>query len=151
MGMRYFEDLQVGAQFNTAETEVTEADIVAFARQYDPQAFHTDPQAALNSFFKRLVASGWHTAAITMRLMVQGEMELDGGVVGQSVDSIRWPRPTLPGDRLRVVSEVVEKLPAPARPTHGIVKMLNRTYNQHGKAVQEMTATLLVARRTPAG
>ncbi len=148
--MRYFEDLKVGDSFTTATAEVTEADIVAFAKQYDPQVFHTDPNAALNSFFKRLVASGWHTAAITMRLMVQGEMKLDGGVVGQSVDSIRWPRPTLPGDRLRVVSEVVETAAAPARQTHGIVKMMNRTYNQQDKVVQEMVATLLVQRRSPA-
>ena len=145
--MRYFEDLKIGDKFTAADYEMTAEEIIAFGRQYDPQPFHTDPVAARSTLFGQLVASGWHTAAVSMRLMVQGEMELDGGVIGQAMESMRWPRPVLPGDRLRVVSEVVELRPAPARPDRGLLVLRCRTYNQHGKVVQDMTATLLIARR----
>lgn len=145
--MRYFEDLKAGDKFNTAEYEMTEAEIIAFGKQFDPQAFHTDPAAAGATLFGRIVASGWHTAAVSMRLMVLGEMDLDGGVIGQGMESLRWPRPVLPGDRLRVVTEIEELRPAPARPDRGLIKLRCRTYNQDGKVVQDMTATLLVARR----
>ena len=145
--MRYFEDLKVGDKFNTAEYEMTAEEIIAFGQKFDPQAFHTDPVAATGTLFGRLVASGWHTAAVSMRLMVLGEMALDGGVIGQGMESLRWPRPVLPGDRLRVVSEVEELRPAPARPDRGLIKLRCRTYNQDSKIVQDMTATLLVARR----
>ena len=145
--MRYFEDLKVGDKFPTAEYEMTTDEIIGFGRQYDPQAFHVDAEAAKATLFGQLVASGWHTAAVSMRLMVQGEMELDGGVIGQAMESMRWPRPVLPGDRLRVVSEVVELRPAPARADRGLLVLRCRTYNQHGKVVQDMTATLLIARR----
>jgi len=149
-GMRYFEDVAVGDKFHTGEHEMTAEEIVAFGRQYDPQAFHTDAVAAEKTLFGRLVASGWHTAAVTMRLMVRSDMQLDGGVIGQSVDVIRWPRPVLPGDRLRVTMEVVDKHESPHRPDRGIIKLRSRTLNQHGKIVQDMTASLLIARR-PAG
>jgi acyl dehydratase len=145
--MRYFEDLKAGDKFNTAEYEMTEAEIIGFGKKFDPQAFHTDPAAAGRTLFGRIVASGWHTAAVSMRLMVLGEMDLDGGVIGQGMESLRWPRPVLPGDRLRVVTEIEELRPAPARPDRGLIKLRCRTYNQNGKVVQDMTATLLVARR----
>lgn len=145
--MRYFEDVKVGDKFHTGEHEMTPEEIMAFGRQYDPQAFHTDPVAAEKTLFGRLVASGWHTAAVTMRLMVRSDMELDGGVIGQSVDVIRWPRPVLPGDRLRVTMEVVDKRDAPHRPDRGVIKLRSRTLNQDGKIVQDMTASLLIARR----
>ena len=145
--MRYFEDLRVGDKFNTAEYEMTAEEIIAFGRKFDPQLFHTDPLAAAGTMFGRLVASGWHTAAVSMRLMVLGEMALDGGVIGQGMENLRWPRPVLPGDRLRVVTEIMELRPAPARPERGLIKLRCRTSNQGGKVVQEMTATLLVARR----
>ena len=145
--MRYFEDLQVGDKFNTAEYEMTAEEIMAFGKKFDPQTFHTDPVAATGTLFGRLVASGWHTAAVSMRLMVLGEMALDLGVIGQGVENLRWPRPVLPGDRLHVVTEIMELRPAPARPERGLIKLRCRTSNQDGKVVQEMTATLLVARR----
>ncbi len=145
--MRYFEDVAAGDKFHTGEHEMTAEEIVAFGRQYDPQAFHTDPVAAERTLFGRLVASGWHTAAVTMRLMVRSDMQLDGGVIGQSVDVIRWPRPVLPGDRLRVTMEVVDKRESPHRSDRGIIKLRSRTLNQHGKIVQDMTASLLIARR----
>jgi acyl dehydratase len=127
---------------------MTAAEIIAFGRQYDPQPFHTDAAAAQTTLFGQLVASGWHTAAVSMRLMVLGEMALDGGVIGQAMESVRWPRPVLPGDRLRVVTEVVELRPAPLRPDRGLLLLRCRTYNQADKIVQDMTATLLIARRS---
>lgn len=146
--MLSFEDLRVGDRFNTAEHTVTAEEIITFARQYDPQPFHTDPTAAKDSLFGELVASGWHTAALSMNLMVRGEMGLDGGVIGNTVESLRWPRPVRPGDRLRVVMEVMALDPEPSRTGRGKLKLGCRTLNQDGKAVQEMTANLLVARRS---
>lgn len=145
--MRYYEDLKLGEKFNTAEYEMTATEIVTFAKQYDPQAFHTDAVAAKQTLFGGLVASGWHTAAVSMRLMVLGEMALDGGVIGQGIEALRWPRPVLPGDRLRVVTEIIDLQTAPLRADRGLLKLRCLTMNQVGKAVQEMTATLLVARR----
>jgi len=145
--MFFFEELQLGDTFRTAEITVTEAEIIAFGQRFDPQPFHTDGEAAKPTLFGRLVASGWHTAALSMGLMVRGDMRLDGGVIGQGVDGLRWPRPVFPGDRLRVVMEVVEINPEPSRTGRGRIKLRCRTLNQEGKAVQEMTANLLVARR----
>jgi len=145
--MLYFEELRLGDTFGTAEHTVTAEEIIAFARQYDPQPFHTDAEAARPTLFGRLVASGWHTAALSMGLMVRGEMRLDGGVIGQGVEGLRWPRPVVPGDRLRVAMEVVEINPEPSQTGRGKIKLHCRTLNQDGKAVQEMTANLLIGRR----
>lgn len=145
--MLYFEDLKAGDRFNTPEHTVTAEEIVEFARRYDPQPFHTDATEAKETFFGQLVASGWHTAAISMGLMVRGEMPLNGGVIGQAVDNLRWPRPVKPGDRLRVVMEVAGLEPHPVRAGFGHLRLHCRTLNQDGKAVQEMTALLLIARR----
>jgi acyl dehydratase len=117
--MLYFEDLKLGDRFNTPEHTVTAEEIVAFAQRYDPQPFHTDAAAATQSFFGGLVASGWHTAAVSMGLMVRGEMPLDGGVIGHTVDGLRWPRPVKPGDRLHVVMEVIELGAEPSRTGRG--------------------------------
>lgn len=138
----------MGDRFNTPEHMVTAEEIIAFGRQFDPQPFHTDAGAAKATFFGQLVASGWHTAAVSMGLMVRGDLGLDGGVIGHSVDGLRWPRPVKPGDRLRVEMEVVDLGVAPSRTGWGKIKLFCRTLNQDGKAVQEMTARLLVARRT---
>lgn len=142
--MRYFEDLQVGDTYRTGSVTVTEAEIIAFARQYDPQPFHTDPAAAPHSVFGRLVASGWHTAALTMRLMVQGDLQLAGGSVGLGVEKIEWPRPVLPGDTLHVVSEVVEKRPSRSKPDRGLVRVRSTTFNQRDEPVETMTSLQLV-------
>lgn len=148
--MLFFEDLRLGARYDTPEHAITTDEIIAFARQFDPQSFHTDADQAKASLFGRLVASGWHTAAISMGLMVRGNLGLDGGVIGQAVDGLRWPRPVYPGDRLRVEMEVVEISAEPSRTGRGKFKLLCRTVNQEGRVVQEMTASLLVARRSPA-
>lgn len=147
--MLHFEDLKLGDTFDTPEHTVTAEEIIAFARQFDPQPFHTDPEAAKASFFGSLVASGWHTAALSMNLMVRGSMGLDGGVIGHTVEEMRWPRPVRPGDRLRVVMEVVALDPEPSRSGRGRLKLRCRTLNQDSRAVQEMTANLLVSRRNP--
>lgn len=149
-GMRYFEDVSIGDRFHTGEHEVTAEEIMAFGRQYDPQPFHTDPVAAQGTLFGQLVASGWHTAAVSMQLMVRSDMELDGGVIGQGIEALRWPRPVLPGDRLRVEMKIEDKQPVPHRPERGVIKLRCRTLNQHGKIVQDMTANLVIARRPSA-
>lgn len=145
--MHYFEDLHVGDQIGTASLTITEAEIVAFAKLYDPQPFHTDPAAAPASMFGRLVASGWHTAALSMRLLVQGELKLAGGMIGLGVESIKWPQPVLPGDTLHVVSEIIEMRPSGSKPDRGLVKIRSTTLNQRDEPVQVMTSTQIVLRR----
>lgn len=145
--MLYYEDIRVGEIFNTAEHTITAEEIMAFGREFDPQPFHLDAEAAQATLFGQLVASGWHTASLSMRLMVRGEMPLHGGVIGQSVETLRWPRPTLPGDRLRVAMEVAGLSTESARTGYAWLTLRCRTLNQHSKAVQEMTARLLIARR----
>lgn len=145
--MLYVEDLKPGDVFMTGTQAVTAAEIVAFGRQYDPQAFHTDADAARQTLFGRLVASGWHTAALSMRLMVGSMFGREGEVIGQGVDELRWPRPVGPGDVLRVEMTVVEVNPVPSRSGRSKVRLRCRTLNQDGQVVQEMTARLLVPRR----
>jgi acyl dehydratase len=139
------EDLSVGQTFRSETFTITTERIKDFALQYDPQPFHLDEEAAKDSFFKTLVASGWQTAAISMRLIVLST-PLDGGLIGASSD-ISWTAPTLPGDTLHVESEVLDIKTSPSRP-NGIVTMRSITKNQHDKAVQTMTARLVVAKRT---
>jgi len=143
---KFYEDVAVGDTFATGEEEITEAEIIRFASQYDPQAFHTDPTAARNLFFGRLVASGWHTAAMTMRLMVRA-LASDEGLIGQGVESLRWPRPTRVGDRLRVEIRVEDKREKRGRADYGTVTLRCVTRNQDGKIAQEMVAHTLVRRR----
>jgi len=145
--MLYWEDLKPGDTFASDTQTVTAEEIVAFGRQFDPQPFHTDAAAARDSLFGRLVASGWHTAAVTMRLMVGSMLGQEGGMVGQGVEALRWPRPMLPGDTLRVEITVVEIDPKPSRTGRGRIKLHCRTLNQNGQVVQEMTARALVPRR----
>jgi acyl dehydratase len=142
----YLDDLQVGQRFTSKTHLVDEAQIKAFARQFDPQPFHLDENAAKDSLFSGLVASGWHTAAMTMRLLVEG-LPLAGGVIGAGVE-LSWPRPTRPGDVLRVESEVQEIIPSRSRPDRGVVLMRIVTHNQRDEVVQIFVAKLVVQRRT---
>ena len=142
----YLDDLQVGQRFTSKTHLVDEAQIKAFARQFDPQPFHLDENAAKDSLFSGLVASGWHTAAMTMRLPVEG-LPLAGGVIGAGVE-LSWPRPTRPGDVLRVESEVQEIIPSRSRPDRGVVLMRIVTHNQRDEVVQIFVAKLVVQRRT---
>ena len=147
--MLYLEDLKLGDTFATGAQAVTAEEIIAFGRQFDPQSFHTDAVAARDTVFGGLVASGWHTAAVTMRLMVDSMFGTEGGMIGQGVDELRWPRPMLPGDTLRVEMRVAEINPELSRTGRGKIKLHCRTLNQHDQVVQEMTARVLVPRRAP--
>jgi acyl dehydratase len=142
----YLDDLQVGQRFTSKTHLVDEAQVKAFARQFDPQPFHLDENAAKDSLFSGLVASGWHTAAMTMRLLVEG-LPLAGGVIGAGVE-LSWPPPTRPGDVLRVESEVQEIIPSRSRPDRGVVLMRIVTHNQRDEVVQIFVAKLVVQRRT---
>lgn len=145
--MLYLEDLQVGQRFaSQGEYGVEEERVKSFAAEFDPQPFHLDDAAAQSSVFRGLAASGWHTAAITMRLLVTGGLPFASGIVGLGGE-ISWPRPTRPGDVLRVESEIVEIVPSRSKPNQGIVKVRNTTLNQKNEPVQVFTASILVYRR----
>src|SRR5690606_31477135 len=142
-----FEDLEPGRRFHAGSVTVTEADIVRFAQAFDPQPFHTDPEAARTSIFGGLAASGWHTAALAMRLLVTGGPRPARGAVGVGVESLAWPRPVRPGDTLSLDGEVVDRRVSRSRPEQGVVRLRNVLRNQHGEVVLEETAVLLVPRR----
>ncbi len=143
----YLEDFSVGQTFRSGSVTVSAAEIKAFAAQFDPQPFHLDEPAAEATFFGGLVASGWHTAALTMKLIVESELKIAGGTIGAGADELKWPRPVRPGDALHAVSEVLEVRPSKARPDQGIVKMRTQTLNQDDQPVMIFIANLLVPRR----
>lgn len=142
----YLEDLSIGDRFQSGEHALDAAQIKAFALQFDPQPFHTDEEAAKNTFFGGLAASGWHTAAITMKLLVESGIPLAEGVIG-SGGELQWPKPTRPGDVLHVVSEVLDITPSRSKPGRAMVTMRCRTLNQRGEVVQYFTPKLLVHAR----
>jgi acyl dehydratase len=142
----YLEDFAVGQIFRSGSLTVTAADIKAYAAQFDPQPFHLDEAAAKASLLGGLAASGWHTAGLTMRLLVDGGAPIAGGIIGAGTDELRWPRPVRPGDRLRTESEVLEIVPSKTRPL-GRMKMRTTTFNQNDEPVMVMVANLVVPRR----
>lgn len=142
----YLDDLRVGQRFVTGEHALGEAEIKAFASRFDPQPFHLDDEAAKGTLFGGLAASGWHTAAITMRLIVEGGLPLAGGIISTGGE-LSWLKPARPGDVLHVESEIVEVTPSRSRPERGTVVVRNETRNQHGDVVQVFTAKLVVTRR----
>jgi acyl dehydratase len=144
---QYFEDFVIGQVFNSGRLRVDKEAIVAFAKEFDPQPYHIDEEAARNSVFGGLVASGWHTAALTMRLLVDSEFRPAGGILGVGFDGLSWPRPVRPGDELHVRSEVLEARPSKSRTDRGMVGARNTTFNQNNEAVQIFTAKLIVPRR----
>ncbi len=143
----YLEDLSVGQIFRSSAVRVDAEQIRTFAAEFDPQPFHLDEAAGRASLFGGLVASGWHTAALTMPLMVQGECRIAGGLVGAGVESIRWPRPVRPGDVLRVESEIVEIRPSNSNPERGVVRVKSTTFNQDDQPVMSQVAYVIVPRR----
>jgi acyl dehydratase len=145
-GRLTLDDLYVGQRFTSGSRVLDAEEIKAFAREYDPQPFHLDEEAAKGTLFGGLAASGWHTMAVSMRLMVDGGLPLAGGIIGAG-GSIEWPKPTRPGDTLTVVSEVVEIKPSRSRPDRGMVTVRGETRNQHGDVVQILMARLIVPRR----
>jgi len=147
MTKRYLEDFAVGQVFKTGRKRVDKDEIFAFAKQYDPQPFHLDEAAARQSPFAGLAASGWHTAALTMRLLVDGEFKPAGGILGVGFDELSWPRAVRPGDELYVKSEVLEVRPSKSRQDRGMIRVRNTTFNQNDEPVQVFTGNLLVPRR----
>ena len=143
----YFEDLAVGQTFGTGNVTVEPEEVKAFAAEFDPQPFHLDEEAARGSPFGGLVASGWHTAALTMRLLVGGELRVVGGLIGLGVEELSWPRPVRPGDVLRVESEVLGLRPSGSKPDRGIVRVRNTTLNGEGQPVMVQVVTMIVPRR----
>ena len=143
----YLEDFHVGQKFTSRGHQLDESQIKAFAHDFDPQPFHLDADAAKSTFFGGLAASGWHTAALTMRLLVESGMPIAGGIIGAGGE-IAWPRPTRPGDTLHVESEITEIKPSRSRPDRGMVTIRSETLNQQGEAVQILIAKLVVPRRT---
>ena len=142
----YLDDLAVGQRYATGTVTLTAEGIKAFAAQFDPQPFHLDEVAARDSLFGRLAASGWHTAAVSMRLLVEGEMRIAGGLVGLGGE-LSWPRAVYAGDTLRVESEVLDIRVSASKPDRGIVTVRNRTLNQDGEAVQTAVVKMLVPKR----
>ena len=147
MSARYLEDFAAGQTYGSGRLTVEEDRIKTFAAEFDPQPFHLDEEAARASLFRGLAASGWHTAALTMRLLVESELEPAGGIVGAGFDELRWPLPVRPGDELRVEGEILEVRPLKSRADRGLVKVKTTTLNQHGEAVQVFIANLFVPRR----
>jgi acyl dehydratase len=145
-GTLFLDDLHVGQRFAAGPVLVTENEIVEFAREFDPQPFHLDPDAAKATIFKGLAASGWHTAALTMRMLNDGGAPFANGIIGLGGE-IAWPHPVRVGDELHIESEVLAIAPSRSRPSQAIVTICSRTYNQNGETVQVLTAKLIVFAR----
>ena len=144
--LRYLDDLQPGDRFVSGEHTLDEAQIVSFAQQFDPQPFHLDHEAAKATLFGGLAASGWHTAAITMRLLVGDGLPLAGGIIGAGGE-ISWPKPTRPADVLHVETEVVSVTPSRSRPDRGMVVVRSETRNRQGDVLQQSVYKLVVPRK----
>jgi acyl dehydratase len=144
---RYLEDFRVGETFGSGRLLIDRVKIKSFAAEFDPQPFHLDEKAAEESFFRGLAASGWHTAAATMRLLVESNLSPVGGIVGAGFDELRWTRPVRPGDELHVETEILEVRPSRSRSSQGSIKVRTTTFNQNGEAVQVLLAKLIVPRR----
>jgi acyl dehydratase len=144
----YLEDFEAGQTYRgPGRIQIDKEGIKRFAAEFDPQRFHLDENAADSSIFGGLVASGWHTAAVTMRLLVESDFKPAGGNVGAGIDDFRWPRPVRPGDELRVESEVLEMRPSRSRPGQGLIKVRTTTLNQDGEAVLIYVGNLIVRAR----
>lgn len=146
----YLEEFAVGARFEAGPIAVEQDEVIAFARRYDPQPFHTDAVAAKNSLFGGLAASGWMTASLTMRMLIESGHIPAGGMIARQVEKMEWPHPVRPGDTLRAISEVLEVIPSKSRPDRGMVRMRTETRNQSDRVVQSLTALLVVPRRAAA-
>ncbi len=143
--MLYFEDLVVGSRKSFGSYDVTREEVVDFASKYDPQPFHLDDDAAARTHFGRLSASGWHTCAMTMRMMVDDmKVQQQAGLGSPGVDQLRWAKPVFPGDTLRCETELLEKRRSKSRPEMGIFKSRARTFNQHGDMVLELLSNGLI-------
>ncbi len=143
----YYDDLAVGQVFMSRAEAISRDRIVAFAQEFDPQPQHLNEEAARGSMFGELVASGWHTAALTMRLQLESVMgRFPGGSLGAQIDKLAWLRPVRPGDLLRARAEIMEMRPSRSRPDRGLVTIQTTTLNQRDEPVQVMTAAVLAPR-----
>lgn len=150
-GLRYFEDYVPGATYPCGNIDVDQDSIVSFAKAFDPQPFHVDPAAAAGGAFGGLIASGWHTASVVMRLLVDNYLSAEASLGSAGVDEIRWPYPVRPGDTLRVRATVVEARRSLSKPDRGIVRTLAEAVNQDGRTVMRATAiNFLRVRQAPA-
>jgi len=147
---RYLEDFEVGQRFSSAKLRVEKEQIKSFAAEFDPQPFHLDDDAARNTMFGGLAASGWHTAAITMKLLVESDLKPAGGIVGAGFDQLRWPLPVRPGDELRVESEILNVRTSKSHPQQGLIKVRTTTLNQNDEPVQVAVGNLVVPRKAKA-
>ncbi|MGA2392671.1 MAG: MaoC family dehydratase [Candidatus Lustribacter sp.] len=141
---RYLEDLKPGQAYESRRHTITQDEIVKFAREFDPQPFHTDPEAAKTSFFGKLIASGWHTAALTMKMLTEADIDIAGGIIGAGMEELRWPVPLVPGDTIHVRVEILDSRASKSRPAIGIVRARIQALREDGMAVQEMIASLIV-------
>jgi acyl dehydratase len=148
--MRYFEDFQPGEVHESGPYMVTREEIVAFAQQFDPQPFHVDEEAARRSIYGGIIASGWHTAAICHRLLVEGLLKNSAGMGSPGVDELRWLKPVRPGDALSIRIEVLSTTPSRSKPDRGAIRCRFEVRNQQGEVVMTELATALFARRSPA-
>ena len=143
----FFDDLELGRQYPCGSVALSKEEMIGFARVYDPQPFHLDEEAARHSVFGELVASGWQTAALTMKLRVEGELQLQGGWIGLGIDKIAWPKPVKPGDVLTATTEVLETRESKSKPEWGVIKLRTATTNQRGEVVCDVVSNQLVKRR----
>jgi acyl dehydratase len=150
-GSRYFEDYPLGATSECGSVSADQASIIAFAREFDPQPIHVDPEAAAAGPFGGLIASGWHTAALVMRLLVDNYLSAEASLGSPGLDEIRWPYPVRPGDTLRVRATVVESRRSLSKPDRGIIKTMVEAVNQDGRTVMRATAINFLLVRPAAG
>ena len=151
MTLQYLEDFAPGMTFTSATARVGENDIKRFAAEFDPQPFHVDDEAARATMFQGLAASGWHTAAVTMKLLVESDFKPAAGIIGVGFDELRWPKPVRPGDELHVEGEILETRASRSNPSQGLIKVRTSTINQRGEAVQISLGNLLVPARNAIG
>lgn len=144
--LQYLDDFVVGQRFGSGQITIDAKAIKRFAAEFDPQPFHMDEQAAKETLFQGLAASGWHTAALSMRLLVESDLRPAGGVIGMGFDEFRWPRPVRPGDTLTIETEILEVRPSKSQPDQGIVKARMSTFNQKHEVVQICIGNLVVKR-----
>lgn len=149
--MRGLSDLRVGDRFESPQVSVDEAEALAFARRFDPQPFHLDDVAARESLFKGLATSGWFTAALCFRLIHDSGMDLRGGIIGQKIEELRWPRPVCPGDQLRMITTVAQVDRSAKHPHRGTVIFQHEAFNQNDELVFQMRAHVLASDPAPSG
>ena len=143
----YMEDLAVGQKFTAGPLDVTAEEIIAFAKKFDPQDFHTDPEKAKDTAFGEHVASGWHTAAMTMRMIIDASPKMKGGMIGRTVEKLNWLRAVKPGDRLHFEGEILDLRPSGTDPARGVMRVKNTTFKQDNKRVLEMESIVFEPRR----